>query len=172
MKIAVLGMGGVGGFYGGKLARYFSGNKNCEITFIARGKQLEAIRAHGLKVIEGENEFIAHPDIISDDSGSLGKFDVLLVCVKTYSLTEAIQSVKNNITSETIIIPLMNGIEPYENLVREFPDAKVFQGCCYLNAFIESPGVVKFRGGFEQVLFGFPDHEKLRIVNVKNYCAV
>jgi 2-dehydropantoate 2-reductase len=160
MKIAILGIGGVGGFYGGKLAQHFLGNKNVEIIFIARGNHLEAIRSQGLKIIEGEKETVVHPAIATDDPSALGKFDVLLVSVKTYSLREAIRLVRNNINSETIIIPLVNGIEPYENLVHDFPEAKVFQGCCYLNAFIESPGVVKFRGGFEQILFGFPDDEK------------
>ena len=132
MKIAILGIGGVGGFYGGKLAQHFSGKGKNEIIFIARGKHLEAIHEDGLKIIDGESEIIVHPDICTDDSSSLGKFDVLLVAVKTYSLLDAIRSVKNNITTETIVIPLMNGIEPYEILKHEFPEAKIFQGCCYL----------------------------------------
>lgn len=159
-RVGILGLGGVGGYYGGKLAHHFYGNEEVEIVFIARGKHLDAIRENGLKIIEGENEMIVRPNAISVDTATLGKFDVLLVAVKTYSLEEAIQSVKSNVTPETIILPLVNGIEPYEMLVREFSNATVFQGCCYLNAFIESPGVVKFRGGFEQVLFGFPNEIK------------
>src|ERR1044072_1422543 len=124
-RIAVLGIGGVGGFYGGKLARYFSKREEVEVIFIAQGKQKEAIYAHGLKVAEGENEFTAYPDLVSDEPATLGKFDVLLFCVKAYSLTAAMESVKSNITSETIILPLMNGISPYEILVKEFPDASV-----------------------------------------------
>lgn len=156
MKIAVLGCGGVGGYYGGKLAGFYSGNQDIEIIFIARGKHLEAIRAHGLKISAPGNEFVAHPKIATDDPAALGVFDVLLVCVKTYAITSSIRLVKSNVGPQTVIIPLVNGIETFEILKSEFASSRIFQGCCYLNSFVESPGVIKFRGGFEQVQIGFP----------------
>lgn len=159
MRIAVLGCGGVGGYYGGRLAKHYSKDQNVEILFIARGKHLEAIRADGLKVITPSEEFIASPKIATDNASSLGVVDVLLVCVKTYDIISSIQQIKSNVGNETVIIPLVNGIETYELLKKELPSSHVFQGCCYLNSFVESPGVIKFRGGMEQVQIGFPDDQ-------------
>jgi 2-dehydropantoate 2-reductase len=159
MNIAVLGCGGVGGYYGGRLAKHYSKDPNVKISFIARGKHLEAIRAHGLKVITPTEEFIAFPEIATDNASSLGVVDVLLVCVKTYDIVSSIQQIRSNVGNETVIIPLVNGIEPFEMLKKEFPSSRVFQGCCYLNSFVESPGVIKFRGGFEQAQIGFPDDQ-------------
>ncbi|HEU4718273.1 MAG TPA: 2-dehydropantoate 2-reductase [Bacteroidia bacterium] len=156
-RIAVLGIGGVGGFYGGKLAQHYSGDPQAEIIFIAHGTHAEAISAHGLKISEGEKEIVVHPDAVTDELSSAGIFDVLLVCVKTYSLEGAIASVRKNVNEKTAVIPLMNGIEPYELLLKEFPQAKIFRGCCYFNAYIEAPGAIRFRGGFNQVLIGFED---------------
>jgi 2-dehydropantoate 2-reductase len=165
MKIAILGIGGVGGYYGGKLAAHFTNDKHVEIIFIARGNHLKEIQKNGLKVIAPEEKFIAHPTSVVENPEACGIFDVLLVCVKTYDLENALELVSKNISNQTIIIPLMNGIDPIEKIKLRFPDSQIFQGCCYLNAFIESPGVVKFRGGFDQVLIGFPDQEKLSLVS-------
>lgn len=159
MKIAVLGCGGVGGYYGGRLARHYSEDHNIEVVFIARGNHLEEIRAHGLKVITPSEEFTAYPGKVIDNPAALGVVDVLLVCVKTYDIASSIQQIKSNVGNETVIIPLVNGIETYELLQKEFPAARVFQGCCYLNSFVESPGVIKFRGGMEQMQVGFPDDQ-------------
>lgn len=159
MKLAVLGCGGVGGYYGGKLARHYSEDHNIEVVFIARGNHLEEIRARGLKVITPSEEFIACPKKVTDDPVTLGIVDVLLVCVKTYDIISSIQQVRSIVGDKTVIIPLVNGIETYELLKKEFPNSRVFQGCCYLNSFVESPGVIKFRGGMEQMQIGFPDDQ-------------
>lgn len=157
MKIAVLGCGGVGGYYGGKLALFYSANKNVEIIFIARGSHLEAIRLHGLKVRGPEKEFAAFPKVAVDFPLGQGMFDVLLVCVKMYDIEAAIELVRTNVNAKTVIIPLVNGIEGFEILERAFPSSAVFRGCCYLNSYVEGPGVIKCRGGFEQVQIGYPD---------------
>jgi 2-dehydropantoate 2-reductase len=161
-KIAILGCGGVGGYYGGKLADFYSRNTNAEIIFIARGKHLDAIRAYGLKIVSPTKEFTVHPAIATDSTAELGLFDLVLVCVKTYDISSALVSVRSNVGARTVIIPLVNGIEGYELIKAEFPSAKVFQGCCYLNSYVEASGVIKFRGGFEQVQIGFDDEELLK----------
>jgi 2-dehydropantoate 2-reductase len=161
-KIAILGCGGVGGYYGGKLADFYSRNNTAEIIFIARGKHLDAIRAHGLKIVSPSKEFTVHPKIATDSTAELGSFDLMMVCVKTYDISAALASVRSNVGAGTVIIPLVNGIEGYELIKAEFPSAKVFQGCCYLNSFVEAPGVIKFRGGFEQVQIGFHNEALLK----------
>ena len=160
MKIAILGCGGVGGYYGGRLAVHYYNDSSKQVIFLARGKQLEAIRANGLKVLTPQHEFIARPFEAAESVA--GTLDLILVCVKACDLGAAMEQVRENITADTIIVPLVNGIEAYELLRRRFPQARVFQGCCYLNSFIEKPGVVKFIGGFEQVQIGFEDEELLQ----------
>jgi 2-dehydropantoate 2-reductase len=157
MRIAILGCGGVGGYYGGKLAHFYSGNTSVEVIFIARGKHLGAIRTHGLKVFSPSDEFTAHPAIAADATADLGVFDMILVCVKNYDIEAALDKVKINVGKNTVIIPLMNGIEGYEITKNKFPEALVMRGACYLNAFVEEPGVIRFRGGSEQVLIGYAD---------------
>ena len=165
MKIAILGCGGVGGYYGGKLAKFYSADSNVEVIFFARGKHLAAIQSHGLKVSSPENEFIAHPALATDSPSDSGKVDVLLVCVKTYDLESSMSLIKAIVNEQTIIIPLANGIEAFEILKHEFANSRVFQGCCYLNSFVESPGNIKFRGGFEQMQIGFSDEESVKEIS-------
>jgi 2-dehydropantoate 2-reductase len=117
---------------------------------------------NGLKISSPGKEIIAHPKVATDNTTSSGLFDILLVCVKTYDIKSALASVRSNVGEQTAIIPLVNGIEGYEIIKEEFPAARVFRGCCYLNSFVEAPGVIKFRGGFEQVQIGFPDEKILK----------
>ena len=165
MKIGILGIGGVGGYYGGKLASCFANKSRHEIIFIARGIHLGEIQNSGLKIISPESTYIARPTLAVENPGKCGIFDLLLVCVKTYDLANALELVSGNINSSTIIIPLINGIDPVEKIKWKFPGSTVFQGCCYLNAYIKSPGTVKFRGGLEQILIGCHNAEKLSVVS-------
>ena len=86
MKISIMGIGGVGGYFGGKLATHYATNKEVDITFIARGKHLEKIQNNGLKVITERGTFVAKPDKAIDNPASCGVFDLIVFCVKSYDL--------------------------------------------------------------------------------------
>ena len=89
MKIAIMGIGGVGGYYGGLLARRYAGDKETEIIFIARGEHLKAIQANGLRVQSATHEdFTIRPTLATHDPSRHGTFDIVLLCVKGYSLSE------------------------------------------------------------------------------------
>jgi 2-dehydropantoate 2-reductase len=153
-RIAILGIGGVGGFIGGKLAACYKNSDNVEVIFIARGNHLKAIKENGLKVITSETEMIVHPHLATDDPQQVGLVDLVLCCTKTYHLEESVRAMANNITADTIVLPLFNGVDNAEKIKNIIPRAKVLDGCIYLASKLLSPGVVKQSGNFYALHFG------------------
>ncbi|MGA2467948.1 MAG: 2-dehydropantoate 2-reductase [Thermodesulfobacteriota bacterium] len=137
MRIAVLGTGGIGGYYGGMLAR--AGE---DVTFIARQSHLKAIRSKGLKVKTTHvGEFIV-PAIATDNPSDIGKVDLLLLCVKTYDTGKALSLVSSLIGSETSILILQNGIESIEEVNNVLKGGHAIGSAAYISSKIESPGVI------------------------------
>ena len=157
MRIAIVGIGGVGGYFGGKLARAYAGFGRHDIIFLARGEHLKAIQQRGLQLLTKEGDYIAWPNIATDDPASAGLFDVVFFCVKSYSLESSVQSLKGNIHKGTIVIPLLNGVDSAERLRREIPEAKVVAGSVYIISHIEKPGVVRQEDGACKLTFGTDD---------------
>lgn len=157
MRIAVVGVGGVGGYFGGKLARHYAGDETVEIIFIARGEHLDQIRRDGLTQITEEGTFTVHPTAATDDPGGLGLFDLTLVCVKRYGLEGCAKLIKDNISENSVVISLLNGVDNVAPLVLGLPRARVLNGCAYIGAHIVKPGVVRQAGGTCQLLFGPED---------------
>ena len=148
MKIAVMGTGGVGGYFGGLLAR--AGN---EVTFVARGAHLEAIRANGLRVESvNDGDFTVHCNAVEDTS-DVGAQDLVLFAVKMYHNTDAINAVKSLLGPDSIVLTLQNGIDNGQQLVDAFGRERVLIGSCYLEGRIREPGVVT-QGGPGRASFG------------------
>ncbi|MBA4395804.1 MAG: 2-dehydropantoate 2-reductase [Syntrophus sp. (in: bacteria)] len=156
LKTAIIGIGGIGGYYGGKLAAKYAGDAEHKITFIARGEHLKAIQNRGLQLLTVEGDLTAVPALAVDNPHAAGLFDLVLVCVKSYGLEEAARRIKDNIHDETVIIPLLNGVNAAERLKAIMPKGRILGGCVYISARIESPGVVRQVGGSCQFIFG-PD---------------
>jgi 2-dehydropantoate 2-reductase len=154
MNIAVVGIGGVGGYYGGKLARRYAGQNDFQVTFFARGEHLEEIRRNGLQQITEEGTFIAKPNQAKDDPSGCGVFDLVLFCVKTYDLEESASMLKKNIDERTFVMSLLNGVDNAERLKAVLPKADVLNGCVYIGAQIVRPGVVRQAGGSCKLFFG------------------
>jgi 2-dehydropantoate 2-reductase len=154
MDIAVVGIGGVGGYYGGKLARHYAGSSDIKIIFIARGQHLEKIRERGLRVRSAAETFTARPHLATDQPGELRPFDLVLFCVKAYDLEESSVLLRENVTGRTVIITLLNGVDNAERLGNIFPQASVLNGCVYISAFIEAPGLVRQASGSCKLFFG------------------
>jgi 2-dehydropantoate 2-reductase len=154
MDIAVVGIGGVGGYYGGMLARHYAGSSAVRIIFIARGEHLEKIQEKGLRVRSAVETFTARPHLATDQPGELGPFDLVLFCVKTYDLEESAATLQENVTGRTVIITLLNGVDNAERLGRVFPQATVLNGCVYISSFIEEPGLVRQASGSCKLFFG------------------
>ncbi len=142
MKITVAGSGGVGGYYGGRLA-----SAGADITFVARGAHKDAINRDGLKVeLTGENR-TAVINAPARELGELkGPLEFILYCVKTTQDAGMLSELKPLVGPSTWILPLQNGVEAEDKLRAAFPEAKVLGGTCYVSALQESPGVIRHYG--------------------------
>lgn len=153
-RIGILGMGGVGGYFGGLLANAYSKSDDIEIIFIARGETQKVIAENGLKILSDDTEIMVFPDIVSDDAAIIGKLDYLICATKTYDIEDSLLAIKKSITKNTVILPLYNGVDAPERISTLFPDNEVLEGCVYVVSMIDSPGVIKKVGPYETIFFG------------------
>ncbi|MBW2640814.1 MAG: 2-dehydropantoate 2-reductase [Deltaproteobacteria bacterium] len=166
MKIAIIGVGGVGGYFGGKLAMHYANNKDVDVTFIARGKHLKEIQNNGLKVITQQGTFIAKPDKAIDNPVSGSIFDLIIFCVKSYDLEDSAKLFKNCVNEQTVAITVLNGVNNTERLKRVLLDAQILNGCVYISAFVKEPGIVCQAGGTCKFFFG-SDTEKKNYIKIE-----
>ena len=152
--IGILGMGGVGGYFGGLLAKAYFESDTIEIVFIARGETQKIIAKNGLKITTEEKESIVFPTVVSNDPVIIGKLDFLICATKTYDIEESLLAIKKCITKNTVILPLYNGVDAPERISALFPENEVLQGCVYIVSMIVSPGVIRKVGPFEKLFFG------------------
>ena len=148
MRIAVMGAGGVGGYYGGMLAR--AGN---DVTLIARGAHLEAIRAHGLRVRGRADDFTVKVSA-TDDTSRVDPVDLVLFTVKTYQNSVAIPAIVPMVAANTIVLPLQNGVDSHLDLGLAVGQEKVLPGTTYIETRVESPGVIRQQGDVVRIVFG------------------
>jgi 2-dehydropantoate 2-reductase len=163
-RICVFGVGGVGGYFGGKIAEAIEHRQlpDRQVYFIARGKHLQAIKEHGLTVKTPERTFTARPTVLTADAGKNPPPDLILLCVKSYDLDQAVSSLKPLVNSSTIIIPLLNGIDIPERIRQILKAGIVLPACLYLGTHIESSGIINQSGGNGVIIFGrdkkYPDY--------------
>jgi 2-dehydropantoate 2-reductase len=157
MRIGIVGIGGVGGYFGGKLAREFKNSSQHEIIFIARGEHLKAIQEKGLQLFTQEGDYIARPKIVTDNPIEAGVLDLVFFCTKSYSLESAAQQFSPCINRDTVVIPLLNGVNSIERLRAVLPQADVIGGSVYIISHIEKPGVLNQEGGACKLTFGTND---------------
>ena len=153
-RIGILGLGGVGGYFGGLLAKAYFKSDAIEIVFIARGETQKAIAKNGLKIIADTTEIVAFPNLVSNVPEEIGKLDYLICATKTYDIETSLESIKGCITPNTILLPLYNGVDAIERISALFPDNEVVHGCVYIVSMIESPGIIKKIGSYEKLFFG------------------
>jgi 2-dehydropantoate 2-reductase len=136
MRVAVMGSGGIGGYYGGKLAA--AGE---DVTFIARGAHLEAIRRDGLRVNSVAGDFHVRPKA-TDDPATIGPVDLVLFCVKGYDTETAAQRIRLLIGGETAVLCLQNGVDNEEKLARILGKPHVVGGVVHILSTISAPGII------------------------------
>ena len=149
MRIAVVGAGGVGGAFGAALAK-----AGADVTFIARGAHLAAMKSKGLRIEGGRGETHLVPTQATDDPASVGTVDFVLFCVKLWDVESAGQHIKPLVGRETAVIPLQNGIDAPERLVPILGAQAVMGGVAQISASIVEPGVIRQVGTFMRMLFG------------------
>jgi 2-dehydropantoate 2-reductase len=150
MKIVVMGAGGVGGFYGGLLAQ--AGEP---VTFIARGAHLKALREAGLRVeSQAMGDFHLKTVSATDDPAQAGTADLVLFATKAYDLERAAESLKPALGADTLILPLLNGIDIADRIAAVLGEERVLGGMCQVSSAIKEPGVIRQVGPLNRIAFG------------------
>ena len=167
-RIAILGIGGIGGYFGGKLAEHFADSNYVEIIFIARGESAKAIKDNGLTILTPENETIVRPNLVSDNPSEIGKIDLFILCTKAYDLTESIEKYRDCLSENTVILPLLNGVNHAETVQKILPDLEVWNGCVFIVARLIEKGIVKIDSEIRLLQFGSNDAEKAKLEKVEN----
>jgi 2-dehydropantoate 2-reductase len=157
MRIAVIGAGGVGGGFGVALAK-----AGAEVTFVARGAHLAAMKSAGLKVQGGRGESHLVPTRATDNPAEIGQVDIVLFCVKLWDVESAGEHIKPLIGADTAVIPLQNGVDAAERLIPILGKHAVMGGVAQISASITAPGVITQVGTFMRMIFGELDGKRTK----------
>lgn len=154
MRIGIIGIGGVGGYFGGLLADKYSTLSNIEIIFITKPNAKAILKAKGLKLITSEYDKNIFADVYATDDLNIPPLNVLLCAVKSYNLEESLTVLKSGLTSNTILMPLQNGIDAKARIEMILPNNPVIEACVYIVAQLTEPGIVKVNGAMRKLYFG------------------
>ena len=164
MRIAIFGTGGVGGYFGGRLAQ--AGE---DVTFIARGEHLRAIQTKGLKVESLNGDFVVYPVKATADVTEVGPVDLVIVGVKAWQVPEAVRSMKPMVGSKTSVLPLQNGVDAVGQLSAELGTDHVIGGLCKIVSFVVGAGHIRHAGFAPSVVIGELDNRHTdRVVAIEN----
>ncbi len=163
MNIVIIGAGGVGGYFGGKLAK-----AGFDVTFIARGKHLEAIKNKGLHVKSIQGDFTVHPKV-TDNFKDIKQPDLIILGVKSWQVLGVAEQLKPIIGPETMVLPLQNGADNADKLRIVLPKENVLAGLCKIVSKVEEPGVINHFSFEPEIVFGEYDNTKSeRLQNIKS----
>jgi len=170
MRIAVYGSGGVGGYFGGRLAQMGQ-----DVTFIARNESLKVLRSQGLKVGSIAGDFSIDKIAVTNKPAEVGVVDYVLCCVKSWQVAAAARAIKPMVGPDTLVIPLQNGVEAPYQLGEILDPANVLGGLCAIVAFQAGPGHIKHNGANPLIRFGHLDNHADPRVNtlseIFNHCS-
>jgi 2-dehydropantoate 2-reductase len=152
MRIAVMGAGGVGGYYGGRLAQ--AGH---DLTFITRGEHLRAIQARGLKLVGTAGDVVIAGAQATDDPGRLAPVDVVLFCVKLFDTEDAARAIARLLSKGGVCVTLQNGVDGQHRIGAIVGTDRVIGGIAFVSALIESPGVIRYTSIAPSIKFGEAD---------------
>jgi 2-dehydropantoate 2-reductase len=153
MRIAVFGTGGVGGYFGGRLA-----HAGEDVVFIARGEHLRALRSDGLRVDSPDGDFTVFPAQAAEDPQEVGPVDAVILGVKAWQVGQAAEAMRPLIGPASFVVPLQNGVEAPSQVAAVLGREHVFGGFCYIVSFIVGPGRIKHGGMKPYVAFGELDN--------------
>ncbi len=149
MKIAVMGTGGVGGYYGALLAK-----QGHEVTFVARGAHLKAIQENGLQIKSIFGDFQVKPAKATDNPAQIEPVDLIMFCAKTYDTDDAVQKIKPIVGKETTVLSLQNGVDAVERIGNVLGVEHIVAGATWISSALEAPGVIKQVSDFRRVVIG------------------
>ena len=153
--ITVIGLGGVGGYFGFKLAQKNRHNDNIKITFVARGETYETIKKNGLTLLSAEHpNSVVTPHHLIKELSEITETDLIIICVKEYDLENVCAELKEKITDNTVLIPLMNGADMYDRIRKIINKGIVLSSCVYVASHIKEKGIVEHRGNAGKIIIG------------------
>jgi 2-dehydropantoate 2-reductase len=163
-KIVIVGLGGVGGYYGGLLAKKYAENPEMEIYFVARGQHLKQVQEKGLTLITETETFVVHPTLATDNVSEIGIADYIIMTPKSYDLDATVNQIKPCVGKNTVILPLLNGIDNSARIRALLPGIEVWNGCVYIVARLNEPGVVESSGHVHIFNFGYENQTSERLI--------
>jgi 2-dehydropantoate 2-reductase len=149
MRIAVFGAGAVGGYFGGRLAQ-----AGLDVSFIARGKHLQAIKKKGLWVESICGNFNVHPAVVTDDPSTVGEVDVVLLGVKAWQVQEVARAMQPMLGPHTFMVTLQNGVDAPTVISDVLGSERIVGGLCKLICLIAKPGRIQHLGADPYITFG------------------
>lgn len=150
-RIAMMGSGAVGGYFGGRMAA-----AGCDVTFIARGCQLEAIRKRGLLIRSAAlGTHLLRAAIVTDDPGEVGVVDYVIICVKLWDTVAAAEAIQPMLGPATTVLSLQNGVDESE-LERLAGSHRMLGAVAFIGSAIEAPGIIRHVGSMQRVVLGEP----------------
>ena len=171
MHIVIFGAGGVGGYFGGRLAQ---AGEN--ITFIARGEHLKALLNNGLQVKSINGDFSIKPVTATDQISQVSEVDAILVCVKTWQIPSAAKAIMPMLASSTMVVPLENGVETPAQLAEILGREHILGGLCQIASRIAAPGVIQHAGLEPYIAFGeldnHPSERTNALLNVFQHAGI
>ena len=170
MRIAVYGSGGVGSYFGGRLAQIGQ-----DVVFIARDENLAALRSNGLRVGSIAGDFVIDKVQATNNPAEIDTVDYVLCCVKAWQVPAAARAIKPMVGPDTLVVPLQNGVEAPDQLIAELGRDHVLGGLCAIVAFQAGPGHIKHSGANPLIRFGHLDNHADPRVNalseIFNHCS-
>ena len=149
MKIAVMGSGGVGGYFGARLAK-----GGAEVHFVARGAHLEAMRRDGIAIEGGPDPIRVERVNATDDPQEIGVADIVLFAVKLWDTQDALELIRPMVGPDTAVVSFQNGVQKDEYLTAAYDKRQVMGGVTYVATTIDRPGVIRQTGTMQRLVFG------------------
>ena len=159
MNIVVIGAGGIGGYFGGKLAK-----SGLDVTFIVRGKTLEAIKANGLQVKSVNGNFVVHPKVI-DTINDIKNPDLIILGVKSWQVVDIAKQLKGVVNKNTMVLPLQNGADNADQLLSVLDAQNVLAGLCKIVSKVDAPGIINHFAFEPEIVFGENNNQKTERLN-------
>ncbi len=154
-KIAVIGIGGVGGYFGFKIAQRYEKDKEVDVTFIAHQETFRIIKENGLTLLSPENLApTVRPDHILANITEINDAGLILICVKEYDLESVCKELKEKVSENTLLLPLMNGVDIYDRIRKVISNGVIFPSCVYVASHIKEKGVIEHKGISGKIIFG------------------
>ena len=149
MKYAIMGAGGVGGYFGARLAA-----AGGDVVFIARGAHKAAMKANGLTLHSQLGGLRLDAVEVMDEPEAVGFCDIILFCIKLWDVEEAAETIRPLLSKDTCVVPIQNGVGVTDTLARRLGAGHVMGGVAQISASVEEPGVIRHHGGFARLIFG------------------